>query len=206
MSEKTKYRLNIGDRYLSDAQGNLYCREPLKDMSGFTDTAIANFTPELKQLTRRDNGFQVVEKILFQARRNGQYEPPVEIEKKDLIGTQRHAKFSPGCLVWRGKGNCAKLGEMMGLQCVDAETRTIYEHTGWRIIDGERVFLNGDFSVTATGLTDCFTVELPPDLARCYRFIPCEDSPAECFKTLLERMPRAAPDWLIIPSLAYVFM
>ena len=205
MSEK-KYRLNIDDRYLSDGQGNLYFREPLKDANGYSDTPIANFTPELVEMVRRDDGFAVMERTKFAAFRGGQYEPPVEIEKKDLIGTQPHAKFSPGCLVWRGKGNCAKLGEMMGLQCVDADTKTIYTHTGWKVIDGQRVFLNGGYSVTAEGLTDRYTVELATDLARCYRFIPCEDDTGECFKTLLERMPKAAPDWLIIPSLAYVFM
>ena len=96
MSER--YRLNIGDRYLSDALGNTYYREPLKDASGFSDTPIANFTPELMQLLRRDDGFIVSEKILFRAFRNGQYEPPVEIEKKDLISTQPHANFLPVAL------------------------------------------------------------------------------------------------------------
>lgn len=201
-----EYRLNIDDRYLSDGQGNLYFREPLKDANGYSDTPIANFTPELVEMVRRDDGFTVMERTKFAAFRGGQHEPPVEIEKKDLIGTQPHAKFSPGCLVWRGKGNCAKLGEMMGLQCVDADTKTIYTHTGWKVIDGQRVFLNGGYSVTAEGLTDRYTVELAPDLARCYRFIPCEDDTGECFKTLLERMPKAAPDWLIIPSIAYIFM
>ncbi len=205
MSEK-KYRLNIQDRYFSDAMGNCYYREPLKDASGFADTPFLNFTPELVQLLRRDDGFNITEKILFSAFRCGQYEPPVELEKKDMIGNQPHLKFSPGCRVFQGRGYCAKCGEMMGMQCEDAATKTVYTHTGWKIIDGQRVFLNGENSVTAEGLTDRYRVELAPDLSRCYRFTPCEDSPGECFKTLLERMPKAAPDWLIIPSIAYCFM
>lgn len=174
MSEK-KYRLNIQDRYFSDAQGNTFFRELRKDASGYDDIPFMNFCPQLVQLLRRDDGFTVSEKILFSAFRGGQYEPPVELEKRDMIGNQPHVKFSPGCRVFQGKGNCAKCGEMMSMQCEDAETKTVYTHTGWKIIDGQRVFLNGENSVTAGGLTDHYSVEL-------------------------------APDWLIIPSLAYCFM
>lgn len=205
MSEK-KYRLNIQERYFSDAQGNTFFREPLKDASGYADIPFMNFCPQLVQLLRRDDGFTITEKILFSAFRGGRNEPPVELEKRDMIGNQPHVKFSPGCRVFQGKGNCAKCGEMMAMQCEDAEIKTVYTHTGWKVIDGQRVFLNGENSVTVGGLTDRYSVELAPDLSRCYRFTPCEDDTNECFKTLLERMPKAAPDWLIIPSLAYCFM
>lgn len=133
MSEK-KYRLNIQDRYFSDAQGNTYFREPLKDASGYTDIPFMNFCPQLVRLLRRDDGFTISEKILFSAFRGGEYEPPVELEKRDMIGNQPHVKFSPGCRVFQGKGNCAKCGEMMGMQCEDADTKTVYTHTGWKII------------------------------------------------------------------------
>ena len=70
MSEK-KYRLNIQDRYFSDALGNTFFREPLKDASGYADIPFMNFCPQLVQLLRRDDGFTISEKILFSAFRGG---------------------------------------------------------------------------------------------------------------------------------------
>ena len=205
MSER-KYRVNIQDRYLSDERGNTFYREPLKDASGFQDIPFMNFWPELRELRRLDDGFTVSDKIVFSAFRNGAYEPSVELEKRDMVGNQPQAKFSAGCRVFRGSGNIARCGELLEMQCEDAETHTCYSHTGWKIINGEQVFLNGENSVTANGLTDRYTVELDSDLKRCYRFTAGDIDETEAFDTLLNRMPKAAPDWLLVPSLAYVFL
>ena len=205
MSEK-KYRFNIQDRYFSDERGNAFYREPLKDAAGVQDTPFMNFWPELRELRRMDDGFTISDKIVFSAFRNGVYEPPVELEKRDMIGNQPQVKFSAGCRVFKGKSNIARCGELLEMQCEDAETRTCYAHTGWKIINNERVFLNGENSVTADGLTDRYSVELDPDLRRCYRFISRDISEAEAFDVLLNMTPKAAPDWLLVPSLAYVFL
>ena len=85
MSEETKKRLEIQGRYYSDGAGYLYHVEPMKNGEGWTETAIANFTPELVELTRRDNGFEVTDAVRFRAFRNGQYEPTVEIQKSDIL-------------------------------------------------------------------------------------------------------------------------
>lgn len=201
-----EYRKNIQNRYFSDESGNAYFREPLRDSSGYSDTPFMNFTPELVQLLRRDDGFSISDRIVFSAFRNGVHEAPVEVEKKDMIGNQPHLKFSAGCRIYQGRGNCARCGEMMGMQCEEAETKTVYTHTGWKVIEGRRVFLNGKNSITADGLTDAYSVELDSDLQRCYCFVACEDSLEMCFNTLFWIMPKAAPDWLIVPSLAYVFL
>lgn len=201
-----KYRVNIQDRYFSDERGNAFYREPLKDAAGFQDIPFMNFWPELVQLRRLDDGFTVSDKIIFSAFRNGVHEPPVELEKRDMIGNQPQAKFSAGCRVFKGKSNIARCGELLEMQCEDAETHTCYSHTGWKIINGERVFLNGENSVTADGLTDRYTVELDSDLRRCYRFTAGNISETGAFDALLNRMPKAVPDWLLVPSLAYVFL
>lgn len=203
-ADEPSYKLNIRDRYFATADGTAYYREPLKDGSGAIDTAFMNFWPELVQLKQVDDGFSPKDFITFRAYRNRRYEPPVDLEKKDLIGPQPHGRFSPGCRIFLGRGNALRCGELMQMQCEEAETTTVYAHTGWKIINGERVFLNGGHSVTAAGLTDRYLVELDPDLARCYRFISGNES--RCHETVLGLMYEVAPDWLVVPSLAYIFL
>lgn len=201
-----KFRKSVQDRYFCDEKGTAYFREPMKEANGVIDTPFANFFPELVQLKCFDDGFDVKDKILFRAFRGGVYELPVAIEKKDILSNQPHAKFSPGCRVYIGKGNAARFGELMSMQCEDVETQVVYSHTGWKIIDGERVFLNGENAVTADGLTDRFSVELDPDLKRAFSFTAGEVDEAAAFSSVLGDMTQAAPDWLVVPSLAYVFL
>ena len=87
MSEETKKRLEIQGRYYGDGLGNLYHVEPLKNDAGWAETKIANFTPELVELTRKDNGFEVSEAVRFRAFRNGRYDPTIEIQKSDIYRT-----------------------------------------------------------------------------------------------------------------------
>lgn len=201
-----KKRLEIQGRYYSDATGYLYFVEPMKNGEGWTETAIANFTPELVELTRRDNGFEVTDAVRFRAFRNGQYEPTVEIQKSDILSNHPDQRFGMGCRVFIGRQYAQRLAEAMQMQCEDAKIRTIYAQTGFRTINGELVYLNGDNSVTKEGLSGAYSVELDPDLARCYRFTTSTVEESECFSVLLEMMAEAAPDWVTVPCLAYVFM
>lgn len=206
MSEETKKRLEIQGRYYSDAAGYLYHVEPMKNGEGWTETAIANFTPELVELTRRDNGFEVTDTVRFRAFRNGQYEPTVEIQKSDILSNHPDQRFGMGCRVFIGRQYAQRLAEVMQMQCEDAEIKTIYAQTGFRDINGEKVYLNGDNSVTKDGITSAFSVELDPDLARCYRFLDSSVAEADCYPVLLDLMEKIAPDWVIVPCLAYCFM
>ena len=204
MNETIEEYKVIGGRYVVNKDGTAFYREPLKDSSGFIDTPFMNFSPILQKLKRIDDGFIQTDKITFRALRRGILESPIDIEKKDMIGNQPHAKFGAGCRVYLGSKNIARCGEMMGMQCEDADIETVYTHSGWKIIDGERVFLNGTNSITANGLTNRYIVELDSDLEKCYGFFPCDDS--DRYSTLLKLLPSAAPGELVIPSLAYCFM
>ena len=206
MSEDNKKRLDIQGRYYSDSSGFLYHIEPTKNGEGWVDTAIANFTPELVELTRRDNGFEVSDAVRFRAFRNGQYEPAVEIQKSDILSNHPDQKFGIGCRIFIGRQNAQRLAEAMQMQAETANVKTIYAQTGFREIDGELVYLNGDNSITKDGLSDAYAVELDPDLARCYRFLNCDISENDCYQVLMRLIPQVAPDWVTVPCLAYCFM
>lgn len=203
MKKKDAYRCSVQDAYYCKQDGAACYRKPIEGHNGVIDTEFMNFWPELVGLKQLDDGFTIKDFITFRAFRAGRYEAPVDLEKKDMIGNQPHAKFSAGCRIYRGTGNIGRCSELMAMQCEDATTQRVYTHTGWAAIDDERVFLNGGYSVTADGLTDRYTVELAPDLARCYRFI---EAPADGCLNAVMGLYEASPDWLVVPSLAYVFL
>jgi hypothetical protein len=190
--------------YIVDDYGVLYYTQTTD--KGTTTVPIANHAPMLQRILHKDDGFSVTEQIEFSARRNKHQEPPVCIDKKTMIGNQPQVNFSPGCRIYIGRGNVAHYSEFMQMQCEDAKTETIYSHTGWIQTDkGEKVFLNGQNSIDKNGLTTKYSVELAPDFRR-FCFYPVEDSIADCFKTVLTDFPKAVPNWVYVPLIAYVFM
>jgi hypothetical protein len=190
--------------YIVDDYGVLYYTQTTD--KGTATAPIANHAPMLQRILHKDDGFSVTEQIEFSARRNKHQEPPVCIDKKTMIGNQPQVNFSPGCRIYIGRGNVAHYSEFMQMQCEDAKTETIYSHTGWiQTGKGEKVFLNGLNSIDKNGLTEKYFVELAPDFRR-FCFYPVDDSTEDCFKTVLTDFPKAVPDWVYVPLIAYVFM
>jgi len=192
--------------YEVDHEGQLYYLKPMQNAEGVVTEAISNHAPMLKRIIRKEDGFTVTEEIEFRARRRHRYETPVCVDKKTMIGSQPQVMFSPACRIYLGKGNVAHYSEFMQIQCEDADVETVYSHTGWIITEnGDRVFLNGNYSVDKNGLSSAYNVELDPDF-QCFQFYPVQDDYEICFKTLFEGLPKAVPDWVYIPMLAYTFM
>lgn len=190
------------------AEGTLYYLKPMKteNAEGIVKEPIANHAPMLKRIVRRQDGFLTTEEIEFSARRKFKNEFPVCVDKKTMISGQPQVMFSPACRIYLGRGNAAHYSEFMQIQCEDAETETIYSHTGWIVTeDGRRVFLNGGYSVDKDGLTDDFKVELDPDF-KCFRFYPVDSPDRECFDIIEQQFRKTVPEWVYIPLLAYSFM
>lgn len=192
--------------YEVDHEGQLYYLKPMQNAEGVVVEAIANHSPMLKRIVRKQDGFTTTEEIEFSARRKHRNEVPVCIDKKTMIGSQPQVMFSPACRIYLGKGNTAHYSEFMQIQCEDADIETVYSHTGWIVTeDGERVYLNGRYSIDKNGLSSDYSVELDPDF-QCFQFYPVDDDSAQCFKTVVDGLSSAVPDWVSIPLLAYTFM
>lgn len=192
--------------YEVNREGILYHSQPMKNGEGLVTEAIANHAPMLNRMVHKKDGFTTTVEIEFTARRNGRNELPVCVDKKTILSSQPHVCFSPGCRIYLGKGNTAHYSEFMQIQCENAEIETIYSHTGWITADnGNKIYLNGGYSVDQNGLTNDYQVELDPDF-RGFQFYPVEDDIAVCFDTVLKTLPQAIPDWAHIPLLAYFFM
>ena len=197
----------IGGGYWFDQNGICFYRTVGVDKNGAvtdeTSEPVANFTPILKEQRRIDNGIEVNEALIFQAYRAGHLWEEVSTDTKGIVGQTPQAVFGAGCRVYIGKLKVARLREIMQIQCETAPRTTIYQHTGYAIIDGKRVFLNGGYSVTAEGMTDHYNVVFEGQLSN-YRFT--NERHRERYKTLLQGLPAVAPFPLVYTGLGLAFL
>lgn len=187
-------------KYTANSEGELI----LTDANG-DSRRLSNYIPKLVELQRVDDGFNIIERMIFAAYRKGKRELPVALTKEEIENGRFNAKFAPGCRIELGRGNKACVGEMMLMQAEDAELVTRYRHTGFIEDNGEWVYLNGDCSISADGLTDRYSVELEGTMSKfCFYEVNIDD--AECFDKFLNRMGVAIPDHIRIPLLSFVFL
>lgn len=206
MREENKHYLDIGEHYFIGADGSLYYVEPIiKDgeITGQTETAIANHAPILKEQRLTDNGIELTEELIFTVRRNYQMSGDIAVTLKEILSQTPTLKFGAACRIYLGKGYKSRYSEAMQIQCENAPRSTLYQRTGYAIIDGQRVFLNGDNSVTAKGLTDKYNVAFSGQLSN-YRFTA--ERHESRFDTLLKLLPSTAPQKLIYAGLGLSFL
>jgi len=206
MSEGKKHYLDIGEQYYSGADGTLYFVEPiLKDgeIIGQSEKAIANHSPILKEQRITDNGIEQIEELVFNVRRNYQNSGNIAVSLKEILSQTPTLKFGAACRIFLGKGYKSRYSEAMQIQCENAPVSTLYQRTGYTTIDGKRVFLNGDYSITAEGLTDKYNVAFSGQLSN-YRFTA--DRHENRFETLLKLLPSTAPQSLVYAGLGLSFL
>lgn len=206
--EKEAEILKIGECYESKSDGTLVYKEPIlskdtREVVGVEETAIANHTPILKEQRIVDNGIEQVEELVFEVRRAGRTWGAVPVTLKDVLSQTPNIKFGAACRIFIGRGTKGRYSEAMQIQCENALQTTVYQHTGYSIVDGERVFLNGGYSVTANGLTDKYSVQMDGKLGR-YGF--SNEKHLSRYNTLLVDLPKVAPKSLIYTALAYSFL
>lgn len=206
--EKEPEILKIGENYESKPDGTLVYKSPIlskdtREVVGIEETAIANHTPILKEQRIVDNGVEQTEELLFDVRRAGRMWGVVPVTLKDVLSQTPNIKFGAACRIFLERGAKNRYSEAMQIQCENALHTTVYQHTGYAMIDGQRVFLNGNNSVTAEGLTDGYSVQMEGKLDRYGFTAERHDSR---YKTLLVDLPKVAPKPLIYTALAYSFL
>lgn len=197
---------NINESYKYSGSGTLYFTEGKRDKTGATyeeTTAIANHAPILKERRIIDNGIETSEELVYSAFRGGKSGPATGITLKDLYSQTPQMKFGAACRIYPGKGAVTRYRECMQMQCEDFPETTVYQHTGYTMIDGERIFLNGGNSVTRDGLTSRYNVDLPGPLGL-YGFTERKDEGR--YKTLLSVLPAVAPAPLVYAGLGVAFL
>lgn len=198
----------LGGRYAYDEKsGELIYKKPvLKDgcITGEQEVSVANHTPLVKERRIIDDGITTHEEVVCQVCRAGQVGEPVSISLRDYQGQTPTQRFGAACYLSPELRSAKEhYRTAIGAQAENAPCTTIYQHTGWRKINGEWVFLNGGHSVAKDGLTRDFSVELDNQLEP-YGFVGGQDE--ERFKTLLDLLPKVAPPALVYAGLGLCFL
>ena len=196
----------IGDSYKYSSDGTLYYVEGKEDKNGNRceeQTAIANHTPLLKEQRIIDNGIETTEELVFTALRDYHRGADTAITLKDVLSQTPNIKFGAACRIFLGRGAKSRYSEAMQIQCENAPVTMLYQHTGYTVVDGKRIFLNGGYSVTEDGLTDHYNVVLAGQLEN-YRFVSGQDP--QRFETLLTLLPSVAPNSLVYAGLGLSFL
>ncbi len=207
MEKNDEKLICISDNYKYSQDGTLYYFECKQSKDGVTyeeQSAIANHTPLLKEYRTIDNGIERVEELVFTALRNHTRGADTILSlKNDVYSQNPNVKFGAACRIFLGRGAKSRYSEAMQIQCENAPHAVIYQHTGYVNIDGERVFLNGGYSVGKDGITDKFKVVLPEQMNN-YRFT--EERDAERYNTLLNLLPSAVPEGLYYAGVGLAFL
>lgn len=199
-------RVKIGVNYEYSPDGTLYYKEGKEDKNGNVyeeTTAIANHTPLLKEQRIIDNGVETTEELVFSALRDFHHGTDTAITLKDVLSQTPNIKFGAACRIFLGRGAKSRYSEAMQIQCENAPVSMLYQHTGYTVIEGERIFLNGGHSVTKDGLTDRYNVALSGQLEP-YSFT--EEKDESRYETLLRLLPSVAPKALIYAGLGLCFL
>lgn len=200
--KKEEAYLQIG-AYEVKQDGTLCFVQTKTDKSGspyLETTSIANHAPIVKRLKRLDNGIEISETIEISVRRAFK-ETVFQMTMDQLFSQYPHKAFGAACMVFLGRGFIGEYRQFVQVQCADMQSYTVYQHTGIKCIDGERVFLNGGFSVTRNGLTDQYCVELENQMEN-YSFTNKRtDDRYHVFRELFN----IAPLSVILPCVVYCF-
>lgn len=203
-TKKTEWlsEYEAGPYSVSEA-GALYFNKQVD--GAIVSTLIADHAPILQEIIQRDDGTNTVQECIFKTFRNGKFGSPTRVDTKTMFGNQPNILFAAGNAIEPGRGNKERYSHYMQLQCKDKTPQTQYQHTGWIQVDGERVFLNGGYSIDQAGLTAQYTVELDPGMER-YCFYEVPESERDGLNVLLQELPKAMPESVYVPLLGYCFL
>jgi len=188
--------------------GGMYCVENgqlcwvKQSQDGETVIPLCNFNARIVEEITRDNG--VESSGAFRIEGTDMHGKPLPTIEVSLAAFE---SMSWVVTSWGRRGilsanqtTKAKVREAMMLQSQDAKDRTIYSHTGWRMIGGKPVFLTAS---GALGMPD-IDVEVEEDLSN-YALPDSSDDPTEALKASYEFLGIGNPD-ITIPLWATMYL
>lgn len=126
--------------------------------------ALCNFDAHILEEIAKDDGQEITRVLKIKGQKaTGQRLPEIEVDAADFSGMKWvMQKWGLKAIIHAGQSNADKLREAIQWHSQEAISRTEYTHTGWREIDGKRVYLT---TAGALGL-DNVTVRLEGSLKR----------------------------------------
>lgn len=126
--------------------------------------ALCNFTARVIEEIAKDDGQEITRQLKIKGQLASGYRlHEIEVNAADFSGMKWiMQKWGLSAIIHAGQSNADKLREAIQWSSQDAISRTEYTHTGWREIEGKRVYLT---TAGAIGLENV-TVSLEGNLKR----------------------------------------
>ena len=165
---------------------------------GPTATPLTNFTAEITGEVVRDDGVETVRQLEIEARVKGQT-VRFAVPAAEYTGMAWAARELGGrAHVFPGQGTKDHARFAIQVLSPDYAERRVFVHTGWRVIDGCKVYLHGGGAIGAAGLRADVETELGNELERFT--LPAPGDPRVSLR-LLDLAPLEA----MVPLLALVY-
>jgi hypothetical protein len=181
---------------LRDKSHEAYCVEAgricyvKQTFDGKVEVPLGNFTARVVEDILKDNGhetsrmFKVVGTL-----GNGQPLPIIEVSASSFSSLNWvTSEWGLRAIITAGQTYKDRLREAIQLMSEEAIQKTIYTHTGWREVNGQRTFLSAG---GALGMPD-IDVELEGSLRR-YSLPPLSEDPTEAIKASLQFLELGDP-------------
>lgn len=158
---------------------------------GLSEVPLCNFTARVTEDIMRDNGLEKNRYFKIEGGLPSGYELPIIETPASGFNSLNWVTSEWGMrtVIAAGQSTKDRLREAIQLSSKDARQRTVFTHTGWREIDGERYFLSNQ---GAMGHDDV-EVELEPVLQR-YQLLEPTGDPIEAIKKSFNFILTASPE------------
>jgi len=151
-----------GDRYVVEG-GSLCAVRYGRDGDRYAEP-LCNFTAQVVEDVAHDDGEEVIRQFTVVGQlETGRRLPTVPVEASKFTGMGWvNDVWGVQAVVRAGWRTRDQLREAIQLRSTEAESRHVYTHTGWREIDGRRVYLHAGGALGLEGVA----VELDREMAR----------------------------------------
>ncbi len=124
---------------------------------------LCNFSAEIiEEVVADDGAGERADLVIAGALANGTLFPTIRIQRNRFAGMRWPFEcWGVRAIVEPGMGAADKLRAAIQSLSQGSQQRRVYEHSGWREIDGEWVFLHADGAIGAAGAIDNIDVDLP---------------------------------------------
>ena len=142
---------------------------PDKKTSELKEEKLCNFTARIIEELAHDNGLETTLLYRLTGNHSGKELPPINMTYEQFVGMTWAAKqWKSGCCLEPGNGiKDAMRAAIQTLSNKESPVgrRTLYTHTGWRLIGGDWVYLHGGGGLGASGPVSGIETDLN-DLSR----------------------------------------
>jgi hypothetical protein len=181
--------------------GCLYRRKATQH--GAVLVKLCNFAARITEEVASDDGAEVTRQLTIAGKHaDGRTLPTARIDASQFAGMKWIApQWGSKAIVEAGQSNQDHLRAAIQHQSSDVQARYVFKHTGWREVDGRRVFFTHGHTI---GGGDGVAVELEKEMQR-YELPAMPDHPKEAMQTSL-RFLDVAPYRVTVPLWASMYL